>query len=284
VGLGQLETMGWSGAAVRKRERCGRMHRIHAGVFAVGHRSLSRKGELMAAVLACGPGAVLSHGSAAELWGFGASNAGRIDVIAPNRRGRCPSGITAHRDGTIRGADRLKVDGIPCTTVPRTLLDLAGSTSVGALRRALSESEVLRLLDKPAARRLIRRSPGRRGVARLRVLLDELHPETSRTRSELERLFLRMVVRAKLPEPEVNVWLPVDGGAVKPDFLWRDANLVIEADSRRFHDTDSAFVSDRRREQRLLVAGWRVSHCTWEQVEQEPRRLAGIIATLIAQG
>jgi very-short-patch-repair endonuclease len=194
------------------------------------------------------------------------------------------SGITAHRDGTIRGADRLEVDGIPCTTVPRTLLDLAGSSSVGDLRRALSESEVLRLLDKPALRRQIRRSPGRRGVARLRALLDELHPETSRTRSELERLFLRMVTRARLPEPEVNVWLPLDGGAVKPDFLWRDANLVIEADSRRFHDTDSAFVSDRRREQRLMVAGWRVSRCTWEEVEREPLRLARTIATLIAQG
>jgi very-short-patch-repair endonuclease len=284
VGLGQLEEIGWGGAAVRKRGQSGRLHRIHAGVFAVGHRSLGRRGEQMAAVLACGDGAVLSHGSAAELWGFGAGSAARIDVTAPNRRGRSPSGITAHRDGTIQGADHLEIDGIPCTTVPRTLLDLAGSSSVGDLRRALSEAEVLRLLDKPAVRRLIRRSRGRRGVARLRVLLDELHPETNRTRSELERLFLRMVTRAKLPSPEVNVWLPLEGGAVKPDFLWRDANLIVETDSRRFHDTDSTFVSDRRREQRLLVAGWRVSRCTWEEVEQEPLRLARTVATLIAQG
>ncbi len=140
---------------------------------------------------------------------------------------------------------------------------------------------MLRILDHTAVRRLIKRSRGRRGVARLRMLMDDIHPETKRTRSEMERLFLRMCERAKLPLPQVNVTLCIGGRQTMPDFLWRDAGLIVEADSRRYHDTDSAFQSDRRREQRLQLAGWRVSRCTWEQIEREPRALAETIRGLI---
>ncbi len=171
--------------------------------------------------------------------------------------------------------------GIPCTTVARTLLDLAAVLPIGELRKAISEAEVLRLLDHGAVRRLIKRSRGRRGVARLRMLLDEIHPLVKRTRSEMERLFLRMCVRAKLPEPEVNVKLDVGDLHLKPDFLWRDVGLIVEADSRRYHDTDSAFQLDRKREQRLMLAGWQVVRCTWEQVEREPRQLAETISRLL---
>jgi len=163
------------------------------------------------------------------------------------------------------------------------LLDLAGVVPVWDLRKALAEAEVLRILDLLALRRLIHRSRGRRGVARLRLLLDELDPATKRTRSELERLFLRMCTRAGLPRPEVNVLLDVGNGRLEADFLWRDAGLIIEADSRRFHDTHSAFQHDRRREQRLQLAGWRVSRCTWEQVECESQRLANTIRGLLGQ-
>ncbi len=173
--------------------------------------------------------------------------------------------------------------GIPCTSLERTLLDLAGVIPVWELRKALAEAEVLRILDLEALRRLIKRSRGRRGVARLRLLLDELDPATKRTRSELERLFLRMCTRAELPRPEVNASLSVGDGHLEADFLWRDAGLIVEADSRRFHDTNSAFSHDRRREQRLQLAGWRVSRCTWWQVESEPRRLATTIRGLLAQ-
>jgi very-short-patch-repair endonuclease len=115
------------------------------------------------------------------------------------------------------------------------------------------------------------------------MLLDEIHPETKRTRSEMERRFLRLCARAELPQPEVNVPLDVEGQRLLPDFLWRDANLIVEADSRRYHDTDSAFQHDRRREQRLLLAGWRVARCTWEQIDREPRNLAETIRGLLAQ-
>lgn len=283
VALWQMEHLGLGRSAVSRRVDDGRLHRVRQGVFAVGHSLLTRHGEFRAAVLACGPGAVLSHRTAAELWGIRDDRRRSIDVTAPGRRGRCPSGVDAHRDGALSPGDRAELHGIPCTSLPKTLLDLAALVPVWELRRAISEAEVRRVLDHSAMRRLIRRSRGRRGVARLRLLLDEIHPETKRTRSELERMFLRMCTRAKLPQPEVNVKLAVENGRREVDFLWRDARLVIEADSRRFHDTDSAYLSDRRKEQRLQLAGWRVSRCTWEQVEYEPAVLARIIQGLLAQ-
>jgi very-short-patch-repair endonuclease len=167
--------------------------------------------------------------------------------------------------------------------VARTLLDLAGVVSIQELRRAIGEAEVLRLFDFVAARELIKRSRGRRGVARLRMVIDELDPATKRTHSEMERLFLRLCRRAHLPPPEVNVTLDLGSVIVKPDFLWREAKLIVETDGRRYHDTKSAHESDSRREQRLQLAGWRVSHCTWAQVAHEPRALAEIVRARLAQ-
>ena len=263
--------------------RTGRLHRAYYGAYSVGHAPLTREARYMAAVLACGPDAVLSHRSAADLLGIRESRRVRIDVTAPGRRGRAPRGIDAHRDGSLMPADRSEVNGIPCTSVARMLLDLAGVEPVWELRKAVGEAEVKRVLDKGAVRALIKRSRGRRGVARLRMVLDEIHPETRRTRSYMERQFLAMCARAELPRPEVNVTLQVGGASFKPDFLWRDAELIVEADSRQFHDTDMAFLDDRRREQRLQLAGWRVSHCTWWEIEHESRRLAETIRGLLTR-
>ncbi len=282
VTLDQLRGLGISKDAVYQRARAGRLHRVHEGVYAVGHSLLTSDGRWLAAVLASGSDAVLSHRSAAALWGIRDDNRQSVDVTAGNRRGRHPSGIDAHRH-SLPASDWTTVRGIPCTTVERTLLDLAAVISVRQLRRALAEAEVLRIVNLPALRALLRRSRGRRGVARLRLVLDELHPETKRTRSEMERMFLGMCVQSGLPTPEVNVPFNVGGRRLKPDFLWRDAGLIVEADSRRFHDTDSAFQNDRRREQLLQLAGWRVSRCTWEQIEREPQRLAQTIKALLAQ-
>ena len=280
--LEQLRGFGVSKSVAYKRARAGRLHRVHEGVYAVGHSLLTQEGRWLAAVLASGSGAVLSHRSAAALWGIRDADRGSVDVTAPNRRGRHPPGIDAHRH-SLPVSDWMTVRGIPCTTVERTLLDLAAVIPVWQLRKALAEAEVLRIVDLSALRALLRRSRGRRGVARLRSVLDDLHPETRRTRSELERMFLGMCCKGGLPTPEVNVSLHVSGRRLKPDFLWRDAGLIVEADSRRFHDTDSAFQHDRQREQLLQLAGWRVSRCTWEQVQREPKRLAGTIQALLAQ-
>ncbi|HMI81696.1 MAG TPA: hypothetical protein VK480_07900 [Solirubrobacterales bacterium] len=172
---------------------------------------------------------------------------------------------------------------MPCTTVARTLLDLAALLPPWELRKALGEAEVMRLVNHTQLRSQIRRGRGRRGVARLRLLLDEIHPQNKRSRSELERRFLHVCLQVGLPQPEVNVTLEVGSRRLKPDFLWRSRRFILEADSRRFHDTDVAFVNDRRREQLLQLDGWRVSRCTWEQVEYEPMVLANTVQELLAQ-
>jgi hypothetical protein len=245
---------------------------------------MTERGRFMAAVLACGPGAVLSHRSAAYLWGLVGSWEGPIDVTAPGRRGRSPKGVAAHRDGSLLPIDKTTLHGVPCTTVARTILDYAAVEPEWKVRKAVGEAEVLRILDQAKLRALLKRSRRRRGVARLRLVLDTIHPQTKRTRSDLERLFLGMCSKGAVPEPEVNVWLPApDGKRYQADFLWREQGLIVEADSRRFHDTDTAFVQDRKRQQQLELAGWRVSRCTWEEVEREPRRLTATVKGLIAR-
>lgn len=282
VSLPQLRDVGLSGAAVQKRVARGRLHKVHRGVYAVGHGLLGPDGRRMAAVLGCGSGAVLSHRSAAVLWGLKPEDPDLVDVTAPNRRGRIPTGIKAHRDGSLQTPDRTSFRGIPCTTVARTLLDLAAVVSVSELRRAISEAEFLRIFDSVAVRATIKRSRGRRGVARLRMLVDELDPQTKRTRSELERQFLAMCSKAAIPTPAVNCELDLGSVRLTPDFIWSDARLVVETDGRVAHDTGSAFERDRRRDQILSAAGWRVIRCTWRQVLDEPLRLTQTLRALLA--
>jgi very-short-patch-repair endonuclease len=281
VTLAQLREIGLGKDAVSKRLEAGRLFSVFRCVYAVGQPILMRDSWLTAAVLACGPGAVLSHQSAASLWGLSPSR-GAIDVTAPNRRGRIPAGIRAHRDGSLTPADRTSVRGIPCTSVARTLLDLAGTTPVWRLADVVEEAEVARLLDRPAVRELLKRSRGRRGVARLRTLVDDLDPKIKFTRSRLERRFLRMCERAQIPRPQVNVLLDLGGERVQADFLWRDARLVVETDGRESHETATAFDRDRRRDQQLSVAGWRVIRCTWHQVINDPMTLAPVLKALLS--
>lgn len=284
VTLEQLEGLGLSRRAIHQREAAGRLHRIHQTVYSLTPRVMTQRGKFMAAVLACGPDAVLSHRAAAYLWGLVDEWEGPIDVTAPNRRGRSPDGVAAHRDGSLQPIDKTTLYGVPCTSVARTILDFAGVAPEWEVRKAVAQAEIVQILDKSKLRALLKRSRRRRGVARLRLILDTIHPQTKRTRSELERLFLEMCAKHAVPEPEVNVWLPAPNGRrYLADFLWRDSELIVEADSRRFHDTDSAFVDDRKRQQQLELAGWRVSRCTWEEVESEPRRLALTVKGLIAQ-
>ncbi len=284
VTLEQLEDLGLSRSAIHQRETSGRLYRVHQRVYSLTPKVLTERGRLMAAVLACGSGAVLSHRSAAYLWGLVDESPALIDVTAPHRRGRSPAGVAAHRDGSLRSSDKTTRYGIPCTSVPRALLDFSGVAPEWEVRKAVAQAEVLRILHRPTIQALIKRSRRRRGVARLRLILDTIHPQTKRTRSELERLFLAMCAKRAVPEPRVNVWLSApDGRQYQADFLWRDSKLIVEADSRRFHDTDSAFVRDRKRQQQLELAGWRVSRCTWEEVEQEPRRLALTIQGLLTK-
>jgi very-short-patch-repair endonuclease len=238
----------------------------------------------MAAVLTCGPGAVLSHRSAAFLHGILDDNRDRADVIAPNRRGRAPKGIAAHRDGTLAPVDRVVIEGIPCTSLARTLLDIAATESSRALRFAVTQAEVEKIFDLAEVVELLKRSKGRRGVARLRLAIELHDPAEQETRSELEKKLLRIFKWGRLDLPEVNGHLVVDGISMMPDFLWRDARLIVEADSRRVHGTATAFEKDRQRDQRLVAAGWTVIHATWHQVTQEPMRLLQTLRGLLARG
>jgi very-short-patch-repair endonuclease len=274
------QRLGLSVKVLDKRVAMGRLHRVHQGVYCVGHPLVSRKGHLMAAALACGPNAAVSHRSAALLHGILDDGRSQVDVIAPNRRGRAPQGIAAHRDGTLTSADRLVIDGIPCTSLARTLLDIAATQSLNTLAFAVNQAEVEEVFDLGEVTELLKRSKGRRGVARLRLAIELHDPEEQETRRELEKKLLRLFKRAGF-RPEVNGHLLVDGISMMPDFMWRDARLIIEADSRRVHGTAAAFEKDRQRDQRLAAAGWTVIRCTWHQVTNEPERLTQTLRSLL---
>jgi predicted transcriptional regulator of viral defense system len=282
VALDQLCAFGLGKDAVRKRVAAGRLHRVHRGVYAVGYPLLSKKGHWMAAVLACGPGAVLSHRSAAALWGLQGDGRAKVDVTAPGRRGRMPAGIAAHRHGALDAPDRAKVNDIPCTSLARTLLDVA-AVSPHLVGGAVAQAEVLRVFDLAAVQDVLSRSRRRRGVARLRRALSAYDPRWERTRSGLERDFLALCARSKLPPPEVNAFLIIDGHRLEPDFLWRDARLIVETDGRQFHDTPSAFERDHQRELRLTLAGWRVSHYSWHQVLDRPDEVTRALRVLLGR-
>jgi very-short-patch-repair endonuclease len=176
------------------------------------------------------------------------------------------------------------VAGIPCTSVSRTLLDLAGVVSYRELRYAVKQAEVEGLFDLREMNELLRRSGGRRGVARLRTAIALHDPREQLTRRELEERIFDLIRRLEVSPVEVNGHLVVNGISMMPDFLWRDARLIVEADSRRVHGTVTAFEEDRRRDQLLVAAGWTVIRVTWRQVLDEPERVGRTLRSLLSHG
>jgi very-short-patch-repair endonuclease len=239
-------------------------------------------GRWMAAVLACGEGAALSHRSAAELCGLHRFDRPSIDVVTTARRtGRGQEGITTHAARELRDTDLTAINAIPCTAVPRTLLDLAEVVNRRTLERAIDRAEILRVFDLRAIEEVLSRADGRSGVAALRSVLD-VYRQPAITRSELEELVLAMCSEFEIRGPEVNQWVMLPGGSVMVDFLWRAEKLVLEADGRQVHSSRRAFERDRERGQRLMLAGYRVMHCTWRQVVNEASVLARRISGLLA--
>jgi very-short-patch-repair endonuclease len=258
------------GAIDRRIERVG-LHPLHRGVFAVGHRVLSQRGRWMAATLACGPKAVLSHQSAAALWRIRPTAKVRIDVTAPHQL-RPRKGLHPHT-ATLPADEITVYDGIPTTTPARTLLDLAGVVPRQTLERALDEAEVLRLSGPQA---LLDRYPRRRGTKNLRTLLLEARSPTP-TRTELEDCFLTFVDDHDLRRPEINTII----AGIEVDAGWREAGLIVELDGFATHGTRRAFERDRVRDRRLMTAGWRVTRLTSRQFA-EPAELAAELTTLLA--
>ena len=247
VSRAQLLAAGLSARAIKHRVRSGRLYPVHAGVYAVGRPGLTRVGELMAAVLACGDGALLSHLSAAELWNIG-PRARSIEItIAPNRRAR-PPGVRVHRR-SMPASDTTLYRSVPVTKPACTLVDIAHRLPAQKLERAVNEADRLDLIDPEALREAIDHMPGQAGVPALRKLLDRL--TFTLTRSELERAFNPIARRAGLALPQTQVW--VNGFEV--DFFWPDLGLVVETDGLRYHRTPAQQARALKRDQAHFRAG-----------------------------
>lgn len=269
----QLICAGLGRGAIAKRGRTGRLHRLHRGVYAVGHTRLSDAGRWMAAVLACGGGprdgtyilerwkAALSHRSAAELWGLLQAPEDLIEVTVPGRGGkRSRSGIRLHRSATLAAADVTLHHGVPVTSPARTLADL---------RRLARRGEM--------GERTLRRAVRQAGVLGLPTRGEE---PGDRTRSDLERDFLRLCRRGRLPEPEVNVRV----GRHLVDFLWRERRVAVETDGYRYHRGEEAFRADRRRDLDLRELGYDVLRFSEEQVERERDRVVSTVVAALRVG
>jgi hypothetical protein len=259
VDRGQLLALGVSRGALEHWLAVGRLHRVYRGVYAVGHARLGREGRWLAAVLACGDGAVLSHRSAAAHWGLLATQAAAIDVTA--RRGRRgTAGIRLHRARFLDARDTTTHEAIPITTVARTLLDLAATVRADRLERAFAQALYLQLYDHRAIADVIGRANGHRGRA---ALTHATAREPKLTKSDWEIRMLALIRKAGFPEPLVNhPLLAPDHGHCWLDFYWPQHHLVVETDSWSAHGHRAAFEQDRAKDAALTAAGLRVVRFT----------------------
>lgn len=269
----QLAALGLARGGVARRAQAGRLHRVHRGVYAVGHRVLTVDGKRMAAVLAAGPGAALSHASAASLWEIRPSAAARIDVSVRTAGGRRKRrGLRIHRAASLREDEITEHRGIRVTTPARTLLDLASSLPGRALERALDEAEIRGLYDRRALQAITAAHAGEPGAAALARALGHA-AGTTPTKSELEEIFLRLCDDHGIERPEVNA----DVAGLEVDFVFADHRLVVEADSWAYHRTRRAFERDRERDAILARAGYRTLRFTHRQLTSKPALVAETI-------
>jgi very-short-patch-repair endonuclease len=273
VATRQLASLGLPQRAVSHRVAAGRLHRVHRGVYAVGHSVLTVNGRRMAAVLAGGPGAVLSHASAAALWEIRPSAAARIDVSVrtPGGRAKRP-GLRIHRTPTLRADEITEHQGIRVTTPARTLLDLAATLSRRALERALDEAEIKELYDLASLDAMARTHAGERGAAQLTQALAH-DGEPTLTDSELEELMRALCDEHHLPRPKQQAWV----AGLRVDFFFAAARLVVETDGYRYHRTRRAFERDRERDAILARAGYRTLRFTHRQMTRRPAEVAATI-------
>jgi hypothetical protein len=233
----------------------------------------------MAAVLAGGSGAVLSHRSAAELWGLIDGISGPIHLTVLSKRSR--PGILLHRSN-VPDNERTEVEGIPVTTVPRTILDCAPTMTERRIERLINEADVLRLHDQLSIPDLLHRYPRRPGSREVWVALNKRDAGATFTRSDLEELLIELVDELGLRRPETNVVVEIDGETFEIDALWRAERVAVELDSRRFHLTPLAFERDRRRDRKLSAAGWRPVRITWRQITGERTAVGCDLSTMLA--
>jgi putative AbiEi antitoxin of type IV toxin-antitoxin system/uncharacterized protein DUF559 len=280
VSTAQLHAAGVHQGAVELRVRRGRLHQVHRGVYAVGHSRLTQRGRMWAAVLACGgvDAAVLSHRAAAAAWDLSPLPSGKLDVTSL-RRSTSTAKLRLHRGQRLDPLDGVvhQPDGLPVTSIARTLVDLAGVLTAQQLERTCHRAEVLRWLDVSEVERLLA-TTRRRGARNLRAALATLtRADPDITRSELEERFLGLVAAAGLPRPVVNARV----AGYEVDFLWREQSLIVETDGAATHLTPSAFDEDRRKDAALQIAAYRVVRFTWAQVTDDPRGVAATVSALL---
>jgi very-short-patch-repair endonuclease len=276
VSYAQLLAAGLTRRSIERRAQSGRLHRVHRGVYAVGHLAPIPLLRETAALLACGDGAVLSHRSAGAAWGILERPAALVEVTVVGPDCGARPGVRVRRARGIASEDVALRDGLRLTGVARTLLDLASVLSTRALRRAVNEAFVLGLVDEGALWAALDRCRGRRGAPQLRRLLtDGLGP--SLTRSEAERRLLELIASAALPRPETNVRV----GRYEVDFLWREQRLVAEVDGYAFHGTRAAFERDRIRDGEFQAHGYAVLRITWRQIVEAPDATIARIARTV---
>lgn len=275
----QLLALGFGSGAIDRRITAARLLPLHRGVFAVGHAAVGLRGAWMAAALAGGDGAAISHGTAAMLLGLLPAARATPHVTTPRALGS-RAGLVLHR-GARRESITVR-DRIPCTTVARTLVDVAAARNDAATARAWSAAASRRLVrPEQIERELVR---GRAGAAQVRELLERYDSQLAqRTRSDLERRLLLSVNRAGLAPPAVNRLLRIGDRFVEADLLWATPRLVVELDGWSSHGNPSAFASDRQRDVELQLAGWRVARLTWDDVVQRERDTIDRLRALLSQ-
>jgi very-short-patch-repair endonuclease/predicted transcriptional regulator of viral defense system len=261
VSNAQLRALGLGDRGIQHRVARGRLHRLHRGVYAVGHTVLTRNGRWLAAVLAGGEGAVLSHRSAAALWDLSTSTLTDV-TVAVKRASR--DGLHFH-SASLEPADVTVLAAIPVTTVARTLLDLSAVARTDQLARAVREAEYLRLFDLREISTLLARYRGRRGTAALKKAIARLAATEGITRNDFEEAFLGRLSQHGLPMPELNAWVQVGDRWREVDFFWRDERLFVELDGYAGHGTRSAYEADRARDRAAQAAGFKVIRITWRQ-------------------
>lgn len=255
---------GLTSSAISRWVVLGRLRRVHPGVYSVGHRAFGIAGRISAALLYAGPGAALSHTTAAWWWQLIEAEPQRIHVSMKADRSSLPE-VRVHRPRSLESA---RHRGLPVTTVARTLVDLAGIASQRVLRRALAQADYRRLLDPNAVYAVLGR--GQPGSAALRMALARHSPQLARTLSVLEERFLALCEGRGFPVPEVNARL----AGMTVDALWREQRVVVELDGYAAHGTRAAIERDRHREVDLRAHGYRVLRYTWEQVTEQADRVA----------
>jgi very-short-patch-repair endonuclease len=265
----QLLKLGYTRHQIHQRLEAGHLHVIHRGVYAVGHRRLTRRGRWMAAVLACGPDAVLSHRDAAALHSLRRSGSRTAIHVTTTSKSKPRPGIHVHNVRRLHPQDTTTVDGIPVTTVHRSLLDYAESERPQTLRWAFEAYDRADLLDFRKLDAVIARNRGRRGIKPLMKLMTSYRGAPD-TRSKNERRFLALIREAGLPEPQVNV--SVEGIVV--DAFWPEHRLIVEVDSYDFHHTPADRAKDRRNQRKLRQSGYEVRRVTDDELRDEPQAVA----------